>query len=162
VAAHPKLSPANWLEAEGLYRAGALSNQDIATRYAVSEAAIRQRARKEGWIRATAATRNQLVEAKLLEQRGRSGDGSGLKLEDLVDLQASDDARTLTEAAELFRDGIRKAKEMLPLCETPDQAKKVMDAGQVAAVGFIRVRRLDERSPDTGGFEAAITRLLGE
>lgn len=162
MAGRPKLSAADWLEAEALFRAGALSNQEIASRFGVSETAIRQRARKAGWLRASADARQQLVEGKLLEQRAEGADASGLNIGQIAELQAADDARVLTEAAELFRDGIRQAREMLPHCGTPDQIKKVMDAGQVAAVGYMRVRRLDARPPEASPFEATVKRLAQE
>jgi predicted DNA-binding protein YlxM (UPF0122 family) len=46
--------PKDWEAIEREYRAGQLSVREIARQYAVSEGAIRKRAKAEGWERALA------------------------------------------------------------------------------------------------------------
>jgi hypothetical protein len=162
--ARPKLTAAQWLEVEALYRAGAQSNQQIAEAYGVSETAVVKKAKQFGWIRATGAARRQLVEGKLIEQRGEGADGVGLNLDlgALIELQAEEDARTLNEAALGFREGIQRARAMLPHVETPGALKTTQDALHVAAAGYIRVRRLDDRPADRSDFESIVRKINEE
>lgn len=57
----------NWLAIEGEYRAGVLSNRALEKKYGVSEAAIRKRAKKEGWTKDGAQTRREIVNAHFIE-----------------------------------------------------------------------------------------------
>jgi len=55
------MSKKNWQEIESAYRAGSLSNRQIAKKYGVSESAIRKKAAAEGWVRTEKPTAHRPV-----------------------------------------------------------------------------------------------------
>lgn len=126
--------PVNWDFIEPLYRTGGLSNYEIARQYelthinsdkykpTVTEAAIRDRAKRKKWDRDLTEKVRQRTEAKLLREGLRKcedgGEAAKASDEDIVEAAAETRAqvvklhrRDLTELESLEADIIRRLRE---------------------------------------------------
>lgn len=159
----PRLTAEQWLELEIAYRAGTATNEELATKYGCHVSAIKQRAKKGGWIREPAETKRRMVEAKLSAPEPQTVQGqvpaAQPAVREILEAQADIDAQVLNEAARMFGLAIVKATAMVEASPGPSSLKDAVTAGRTATQGYKDVRGLNEKPPEESDFESAVRRL---
>lgn len=139
----PTPKPADWIAIEGEYRAGIKSLREIGAEHGISEATVRKRAKKEGWLRNPTETKRQIVAARMA---GGTQEGTQYA------------ARTIADAADLDVQDMERGLRVHRLCLTnlemaaeittePRDIKTIVEAAAAAVASIRKIRGLDDDKP---------------
>ena len=131
---------ADWVAIEGLYRAGGRSLRSIADDYGISEAAIRHKARKRGWMRDPTGSKRELVKAAL---SGMTGEGTHDAVRNIQG-EAAADVEDMEMGLRVARECLRRLEVMAGVSERPQEVKVIVEANKVAVETIRRIRGLDD------------------
>lgn len=135
MAGKPKTS-VNWVAVEAEYRAGIRSNVEIGKLYDVSEAAIRKRAKQEGW-------EQNLTDRIRIKAEEKIARHVAAQSEDVVEANA--DALVRVELTQ--REDIRSLRELVSML-TAECRAQVKDPGLFDRLGELMASPDEDGAPD--------------
>lgn len=130
----------DWAAVEGAYRSGENSIRSIADKYGVTEAAIRQRAKKLGWTRDPEGAKREIVKARL------SGVTSQLASQDVVrsiEAAAGEDVVDMERGLRIHRHCLISLEAVSETSCDPKEIKIIVDAASAAIDAIRKIRGLD-------------------
>lgn len=153
----PKKTDTDWCAIEADFRAGALSNRQIAKKHGVAESTLRKRIASGGWVRTAAqkvrkntkpARNTQCTPAPLRENSPSSGHGTANNLDERTENLVSrllgeveDTTAHLGEISEAIEletasdNGSRRRDAMLKAISTKERAETVRTLKQIQIMG---------------------------
>ena len=140
----------DWLAIEGEYRGTDTPLRTLAGRHETSEAAIRRRAKKHGWVRDPAGSKRAMVDAAL---SGATQCDAGSVARKSMQDEAAQDIADMRLSLETNRVILRKAKAMAELVEEPQPLKILAEAVRTATDTIRRIRKLDATGETTHTIE---------
>jgi hypothetical protein len=156
-------SKQEWKEIEAAYVSGCFSLRNIADAHGVTEGAIRQQAKKQGWIKDATAEKRALV------RRAMSGASAAENAREIVESEAQKDVDDMNRGIAIARNCLIKLEALssLPVVQDwmadaepalleklksslPKDLKAMIDAAAAAVNTIRKIRGLDEEDKDTG------------
>lgn len=150
----------DWIQVEGDYRAGVLSNRQIAERHSVSESGIRKRAKLQGWLKDPTGVKRARVNAAMAvgaHSGAQSGTQSTRCALDAIHEAADEDIEDMERGLRVFRRSLERCEQMVLETEDVREVKVIADAAHVAVAGIRRIRGLDDKD---GGGQARVEDVL--
>ena len=132
----------DWVSIEGRYRANKGSLREIASEFGVSEAGIRKRAKKEGWVRDPEGIKRQRVKAAL-SGAGSAQTGAQCAARTLGD-ETEQDVDDMRAGVEVARHCIARLLKFVLMTNDPKEVKVIADANKLAIETIRRIRGLDD------------------
>lgn len=150
-----KSNTTDWIAIEGEYRAGKRSIRDIANDHAISEGAIRKKAKATGWMRDPSGAKRERVKAIMAGAGTQGGTQYALRT---LEQEAALDAADMGLGLDVARACLRSLQSMAQACDNPKELKLVAEANKITIDTIRRIRGLDDT---TGTAEIEIVRSYG-
>lgn len=154
---------ADWLVIEVAYRAGFPSVRKIAQEHGITEAAIRKKAKKEGWLRDPEGTKRQLVRAAMAGGGSQKGSQSGTQTDkevrEAIESEAGMDIVDMHNGLVAARQCIRKLRLMIEKANDPRDVKIIAEANRISIDIIRRIRGLDEQPANASPIDDAMVKL---
>lgn len=145
----------DWLNIETEYRGTTTSVLQIAKAHAISEGAIRARAKREGWVRDNGKLRRSLVASKMA---GITNKNTNYDIRNLIEQSADQDATDMNTGLAVARGCLCKLLILTETCEDPKEIKIILDGNKTATETIRRIRGLDEESDERTGDVVTMSR----
>lgn len=154
---------ADWLVIEVAYRTGFPSVRRIAQEHSISEATIRKRAKKEGWLRDPEGVKRELVRAAMSGSGTQKGTQSGTQTDEevrkAIETEAGQDIDDMHNGLVAARQCIQKLRLMIEKANDPRDVKIIAEANRIAIEIIRRIRGLDDQPPAGSPIDDALARL---
>lgn len=142
----------DWIEIEGRFRAGIDTLRTIADDHAISEGAIRARAKKNGWIRNATQTKRQMVADRMAGVTSDVAQNVKRKIEEAAEIDAAD----MQMGLDIYRNVLVSMKIASETILDPQSAKVITEATDKAIMGIRKIRGLDENRNMGGTLETLV------
>jgi hypothetical protein len=134
----------DWVAVEGVYRAGSESVRAIAERHGVTEAAIRQRAKKYGWTRDAAGTKREIVRAHFA---GVTSQITSQEIVRSIEDAARQDIEDNERGVRIARLALMSLERAVETVVEPKEIKVIIEATSSAIDTIRRIRGLEDPVP---------------
>lgn len=153
----------DWIAVEGAYRAGVDSLRTIGSKYGVSEAMIRKKARQQGWSRDPASTKRAIVNAHFAGgSQGGTQEGTQCALE-TIQTAAHDDIEDMERGLRVHRLCLKALEKAAEGATEAKEIKIITEAASLAVAGIRKIRGLDTPTPaDANDIDSAIEAELAQ
>lgn len=134
----------DWTSIEGHYRAGQRALRDIGAEFAITEGAIRARAKKLGWTRNAADTKRRMVADRM------AGVTQEVSQDVMRNIQtaAEEDAKDMQTGLDIYRNVLQAMRAAAETVVDAKDAKVITEATEKAINGIRTIRGLDEPEHD--------------
>lgn len=153
----------DWEIIEGVYKAGARSLRDIAQEYGTSEAGIRRRAKKYGWVRDAVKTVRQIVNDKMaagIMAHNETQDAVRRLMDDAIKAGVADMEMGISNARMILL-RINNSLSIPELVLEPRDLKILCEANASAIETIRRIRQLDDPEKKQTQQPIIFTRVIG-
>lgn len=133
----------DWVAVEGVYRAGGVSLRAIAAEYGTSEATVRRRAKKNGWVQDATGTKRRIVADRL---SGVSHDATQCAMRQIASA-ADQDINDMESGLAVARMCLRNLLSIAEQSLDAREIKVIVEANKAAVETIRRIRGLDD-TPD--------------
>jgi len=133
----------DWDSVEVQFRAGVRPLRAIAGDFDITEAAIRQRAKKHGWVRNPASLKRERVNAQLAAGSQEASQETSQRVACEVDREVQADVEDMERGVRVNRLILEKIEEDLPKAKGFKTYKAAAEASKTAIENIRRIRGLD-------------------
>lgn len=130
----------DWNSIQGAFVAGVESLYSIADRYGITEAAIRYKAKKQGWIRSPEGTKRQIVKSRM----SGISDEIAQDVKRSIENAANEDVNDLNTALLIQRKCLQSLYALSDSVDSPKEIKTIVEATDLAIESIKKIRGLND------------------
>jgi hypothetical protein len=139
----------DWLAVEADFRSGAGTLRELSAKHGCSEGLIRQRAKKNGWLRDPSSLKAERVRSVLALAESDATQDPSQNASDKIDAEVNRDVAFSTRATAVFEQVLFKVSEIIFHQGEPRQLKILTETASMAVASYRKLRGLEVMS--TGG-----------